>query len=222
MKKSLWLILLVVVGAVAVAFHLVANRIGEAPPAYAGPPISPPPFYPSPLAAQGRNIGDDCEFYAVLPSGGITGTCKYSGPDGYGFAHVIWSHQRPISAVACYQEESDACKGREYEDKHRGFRTVMSFVSYPLLRCTVTSFTCEPATQKVLTTEGVKYFPISLAEQSGCLAEAARISGVFPDDQGRFFVSNYHWYECRRRGWDPSVAADVTRRIVDVIRRIIG
>jgi len=56
MKRSLWLTLLVVVGAVAVAFHLVTERIGEAPPAYAGPPMSPPPFYPSPLAAQGRGV----------------------------------------------------------------------------------------------------------------------------------------------------------------------
>ena len=221
MKKSLWLTLLVVVGAVAVAFHLVTKRAGEFPASYVGPPISPPPFYPSPLAAQGRNGGDDCEFYAVLPSGGITGTCKYSGPDGYGFGQVVWSSNndkrefRPISAVACYQEETDACKGREYDDKHRGFRTLIgtSSISYPLLRCTVTSFTCEQATQKVLTTEGVKYFPISLREEWGCLAEAARISGVFPDDQGRFFVSNYHWYECPRRG-DPSVAVDVIRGIV--------
>ena len=56
MKKSLWLTLLVVVGAVAVAFHLVTKRAGEFPASYAGPPISPPPFYPSPLAAQGRGV----------------------------------------------------------------------------------------------------------------------------------------------------------------------
>lgn len=210
------------VAVVAAAFHLLTKRIGEAPAPYAGPPISPPPFYPSPLAAQGRNTGDDCEFYAVLASGGITGTCKYSGPDGYGFAQVIWSHHRPISAVACYQEETDACKEREYEDKTRGFRSGVSFISYALFRCTVTSFACEQATQKVLTVEGVKYFPIELAEQSGCLNEAAIISGVLPDDHGRFFVSNYHWYECRRRGWDPSAAARVIDHIVDVIRRIIG
>jgi hypothetical protein len=208
--KKLLLVIAVVAGAVFVAFHLVTKRAGEFPASYAGP-IEPPPFYPSPLAAQGRNTGDDCEYYAVLPSGGIAGTCKYSGPDGYGFAHVVWSSRNParvltpISAVACYQEETDACKGREYEDKHRGFHTVMSPISYALMRCTVTSFTCERATRKVLTVEGVKYFPISLAVEWGCLAEAARISGVLPDDQGRFFVSNYHWYECRRRGWDPSV-----------------
>jgi len=88
--------------------------------------VYPKPFYPSPFSHEGWTKGSDCRYNgAPLANGDRLGTCKYSGRDGYGFAHVVWSHykddkgrllERPVSAVPCHIEATEACTERLRQD----------------------------------------------------------------------------------------------------------
>jgi hypothetical protein len=77
-------------------------------------------------------------------------------------------------------------------------------VAYVLYLCVQSHMSCDVVKQDVKNVEGIKHYDIAYNKMEYCKDHAGKLSNVQPDKEGRYYIDNNKWYECRETTDQPN------------------